>query len=154
MNKNLIILALVLLFALISFVYKFFVAAPSSKGEFATLKIGGHEFKIEVAKDNLSRMRGLSNRESLERDQGMLFIFDEAARHGFWMKGMKIPLDILWIKDNRIIGITQNIPISKDLLPPAYYPPHPVDRVLELNAGTAEKYNLKVGDLIEVSLGL
>ena len=151
MNKNLVIIALVLLFALLSFIYKFFVV---SKNGFTTLKIGEHEFQVEVARDDANRMRGLSGRESLAPEQGMLFIFDTAGDHGFWMKGMKFPLDIVWVRDNRIVGITQNIPTSDELSPPVYYPQAPADRALELNAGLVQKYNLQVGDSIEVNSGL
>jgi len=154
MSKNLVIIALVLLFALISFIYKFFVVAPPFTGGLTTLKINGQEFRVEVAKDDQGRTRGLSGREYLAPDQGMLFIFDTAGNHGFWMKGMKFPLDIVWVKDNRIVGITQNIPINDRLTPPVYYPQAPADKVLELNAGTVAKYNLEVGDLIEVNFGL
>ena len=150
MNKNLVIIALVLFFALIAFIYKFFVVTSPLKS--ATLKIGEEEFQIEVAKDNASRSRGLSGREYLASGQGMLFIFDTAGNHSFWMKGMKFPLDIVWIRDNRVIGFTENIPTSNKLLPPAYYPPEPADRVLELNAGSVQKYNLQVGDLVELGL--
>lgn len=151
MSKNLIIFVLVVLFVLIAFIYKFFVVTKSG---FTTLKIGKHEFQVEVAKDDASRIRGLSGREYMAGDQGMLFIFDEAGNHGFWMKGMKFSLDILWIRDNRIVGITQNIPISNKLFPPAYYPPEPAELVLELNAGTVSKYNLQVHDSIEINSGL
>ncbi len=151
MSKNLIIFVLVVLFVLIAFIYKFLVV---TKSEFTTLKIGEHEFRVEVAKDDAGRIRGLSGRESLAPGQGMLFIFDTAGNHGFWMKGMKFPLDIVWIRDNRVVGITQNIPISNKLFPPAYYPPEPIDRVLELNAGTVGKYNLQVGDSIELGPGI
>ena len=152
MNKNLVIITLVLFFALISFIYKFFVVASPLKSGFTTLKIGEQEFRIEVAKDDVSRSRGLSGREYLAPGQGMLFVFDTAGNHGFWMKGMKFPLDIVWIRGNRIVGFTENIPISNELLPHVYYPRAPADRVLELNAGSVQKYNLQVGDLVELGL--
>lgn len=152
MMKSLVIFSLVLIFAIIAFIYKFFVVTSPLKS--ATLKIGEQEFQIEVAKDDASRMRGLSGREYLAPDQGMLFIFDTAGNHGFWMKGMKFPLDILWVRDNRIVGITQNIPTSNKMFPSSYYPQAPADMVLELNAGTVQKYDLKVGDSVETNPGL
>lgn len=149
MTKGLVILSLVAVFAIIAFIYKFFVVVSPLKS--ATLKIGGQEFQVEVAKDDASRMRGLSGREYLAPEQGMLFIFDTAGNHGFWMKGMKFPLDMVWIRDNRIVDLTENVPISKELLPAIYYPKETILWMLELNAGAVKKYGLKVGDSIELS---
>ena len=152
MMKGLVIFSLVLIFVIIAFIYKFFVVKSSLTS--TTLKIGEQEFQIEVAKDDASRMRGLSGREYLAPDQGMLFIFDTAGNHGFWMKGMKFPLDMVWIRDNRVVDLTENVPISKELLPAVYYPKEPILWMLELNAGSVQKYNLQVNDSIEVNSGL
>ncbi|MBI2033940.1 MAG: DUF192 domain-containing protein [Candidatus Liptonbacteria bacterium] len=148
--KNLVIFALVILFVLIAFIYKFFVAAPPSTSGLTTLKIGEQEFQVEVAKDDVSRSRGLSGREYMAREQGMLFIFDTAGNHGFWMKGMKFSLDIVWIREGRIVGFSENLPPVDEGLrpPPIYYPPEVADMVLEINAGLVQKYEFKVGDPI------
>jgi hypothetical protein len=67
------------------------------------------------------------------------------------MKDMKFPIDIIWISGDEVVGIDENAepepgkPLS-DLK--IYYPPREIDSVLEVNAGTAEKYNLKVGDTV------
>jgi hypothetical protein len=83
----------------------------------------------------------------------MYFIFDKPGNYGFWMKDMKFPIDIIWISGDEVVGIDENAepepgePLS-DLK--IYYPPREIDRVLEVNAGAAEKYNLKVGDTVTV----
>lgn len=115
------------------------------------LMVGNNVFKIEIASTPHSRAAGLSGRDNLPSDAGMLFIFEDKNRYGFWMKGMKFPLDLIWIEGDKIKGFTENIP------PPInpfnlniYYPPQPVDKVLELNAGSVKKYNLKIGDKINL----
>lgn len=62
---------------------------------------------------------------------------------------MHFPLDIIWIAGNTIVGITQNISNDFDPARPRFYtPPVPVRRVLEVNAGFAEKNNLRIGNNI------
>jgi len=119
-----------------------------------TVSINGKIFKVEVAKSAEAQAQGLQGREKLAENQGMLFAFEEKRYHNFWMDGMKIPLDIIWIDDNKIIDITPNVPAptenQTDL--PIYNPPQEVNYVLEINAGLAEKNNFKKGDSIQINI--
>ncbi len=118
------------------------------------LKIGDREFKVEVADTVASRARGLSGRESLAEDQGLFFVFSSSSQTGFWMKDMKFPIDIIWIKGDVVVGFSENVEpeLGKSMLSlKIYYPPEPVDRVLEINAGLVLKYGIKVGDEIGYS---
>ena len=110
-------------------------------------RLGGQLFSIEIADTPAKRIRGLSGRSSLPENRGMLFIFEIPGQYGFWMKGMFIPIDIIWIRGNRIIGLEKNILPSSNL---NYYSPEPVDKVLEINAGLSDKLGLKAGDEIEL----
>ncbi len=111
------------------------------------------EVEVEVANTNETRELGLGQRKSLPENSGMIFDFTytKNAFPSFWMKDMQFALDIIWIRDNKIISIDQNIPVpnnnSSDNLP-TYQPPGYVDYVLELNSGYTKKYNIKIGDLI------
>jgi len=112
---------------------------------------GRHEFMVEVADTIVSRTRGLSGRVELKENQGMFFVFGTFGAHGFWMKDMKFPIDIIWIKGGAIAGFAENVlpePGKSLLALKVYYPPEPVDKVLEIKAGLAEKLELKVGDKI------
>ncbi len=96
--------------------------------------------------------KGLSGRNSLKDTQGMLFDFTklENKQPAFWMKDMKFSLDILWIQNNAVVGITKNIPApknSKDVLP-SYYAPGDIDYVIEVNAGWSDAHNIKTGDSV------
>jgi uncharacterized membrane protein (UPF0127 family) len=64
------------------------------------------------------------------------------------MKDMLFPLDIVWIKNKKVIGVEKNIQ-PQDLQPPDVLTPETeVDMVLELNAGAIEKDGIKMEDEI------
>ena len=108
---------------------------------------------VEVADTEQARKQGLSGRESLKREEGMLFVFDKPGKPGFWMKGMKFPLDIIWIVDKRVSEITPNVAVEQGLeLPITYYPKESVDYVLEVNAGFADGNGIRIGESVEVSV--
>jgi len=116
--------------------------------------IDNHTFSVETATTSAQQQLGLSGRKSLPQDQGMLFIFPTAQRYPFWMKAMEFPLDMLYMNNNKIVTIFQNVPVpqqDKTNLP-VYVPNAPANQVLEINAGLAQKYNFKEGDSVSVKL--
>jgi len=124
--------------------------APASK-----VTIDNQTFSVEVATTSAQLQQGLSGRTSLPKDQGMLFIFKTAAPYPFWMKDMKFPLDMIFINNNKIVTIFQNVPAPKDPNTtnlPVYAPDGPVNQVLEINAGLAKTDNFKKGDTVTVKL--
>ena len=108
--------------------------------------IGPAKFQVQIVDDQRSRAQGLSGRKELGSDEGMLFVFEDQGLHSFWMRGMEFPLDFVWIRDGRVVGIESNAPPDNSADPKIYFPPEPVDNVLEINAGMANISNLKVGD--------
>lgn len=118
------------------------------------LKINQKVMNVELADTPAKRQQGLSNRESIATDSGMLFLFDTQEKHRFWMKGMKIPLDLVWIKDQRVVEINTHVPppepgTSDDQLQ-VYESFNPIDQVLEVNSGFTDSNNIKVGDTVEL----
>ena len=112
-------------------------------------------FAVELAKDDATRTRGLMFRDSLAEDHGMLFIFDDLQPRSFWMHNCKISLDILYFNDAlELVGQALSVPPCN--LPPERCPNYPSGRaakyVLELNAGTAEKMGVKLGDQLTLKL--
>lgn len=106
---------------------------------------------VEVADTDASRTLGLSHREKLNDGTGMLFDFTNTSftKPGFWMKDMRISIDIIWIYDNTIIGIEKNVPFPPDNTNlPIYYPPSAVTHALEVPAGWTEKNNITVGETV------
>ncbi|WP_336056428.1 DUF192 domain-containing protein [Nitratireductor sp. CH_MIT9313-5] len=107
---------------------------------------GRHSFQIEVADEPLERQRGLMHREKMSDDRGMLFVFDNDGRRSFWMQNTPLPLDLLFISSSgRIEAIEQGEPFSTASIAPDVT----ARFVLELNAGTAQKLGIEVGDQVE-----
>lgn len=114
--------------------------------------LAGREFSIELAITPEERQRGLSNRESLPADAGMLFVYEKERVLSFWMRETLIPLDILFIdREGRIVDIQTMAPepgvSSGDLT--TYRSAEPATYALEVNAGVADELGLMPG--MEVS---
>lgn len=115
----------------------------------ARLLVGSQELTVELARTPSEQARGLSDRDTLGPDRGMLFVFPTRGEHIFWMKDTRIPLDFLWIREGKIVGITANVqpePGVPDALLRRYVSPEPVDQVLEVNAGWSATHDIRVGD--------
>ncbi|MGE5850109.1 MAG: DUF192 domain-containing protein, partial [Candidatus Methylomirabilota bacterium] len=65
---------------------------------------------VEVARSSVEQIRGLSGRPDLKRGHGMLFVYDRTQPVSIWMKDMRFPLDILWIRGGRIVKIEKRAP--------------------------------------------
>ena len=103
--------------------------------------------KVEVAATPDERAKGLQYRQSMGRDEGMLFIFPSSAHQSFWMKDTLIPLDIIWFDARkRIVFFLSNVlPCETDQCP-VYTPDSNARYVLEVNAGVVAELGLSVGD--------
>lgn len=115
------------------------------------LVINSRRLVVEIADEPEEQRRGLSYRESLGRDRGMLFVFPEATRQRFWMRGMRFPLDLVFINGDQVVHIAENVPPpSKGGIPVVVLPTEAADKVLELNAGMAAALGLVVGYAIAI----
>jgi uncharacterized membrane protein (UPF0127 family) len=109
------------------------------------VKIGGATLKVDLASTQEQQEKGLSIKENLNDDEGMLFIFKKPSINYFWMKDMRFPIDIIWIgKDLQVVYIEKNV--NPDTYPHLFGPNEEVKYVLEVNAGFSEKNNLKKND--------
>ncbi len=107
---------------------------------------GTHEFSVEVMRSGPQRERGLMFRRFLPQDRGMLFDFATERPVMMWMKNTYLPLDMIFIgRAGKVVGLAENTePLSEKIIPsgaPAY-------GVLEVNAGTAARIGLRIGDSI------
>jgi uncharacterized protein len=144
-KKVFIIIVVVALLGLI-----LFLKWPRSTSS-ATVILNSERFIIDIATNDQEWARGLSGRTSLAADQGMLFLFPSKAPRSFWMKDMNFALDILWLDGDKIVGWEVNVPPPQARTPLiSYVSSVPVDKVLELPAGSVARLNLKVGDLIYI----
>ena len=121
----------------------------------AEVIIGDKKISVEMRRTPLEWEKGLSGRKSLTDDTGMLFVFPDAAIRRFWMKEMRFPIDIFWIRDGRVVGMAKGLPPppayakasagrQNDIIPDATSH-EPVNFVLETNAGFADKYGITLG---------
>lgn len=116
------------------------------------VKIAGQGIEVELARTPAEQAQGLSDHAPLADNQGMLFIFPDQQVRQFWMKDMLFPLDIIWLSNNRIIKIDRNLAPEGEKPKNLYSSNLPVDRVLEINAGWADKHRVKENDLIQYLL--
>ena len=112
------------------------------------LYIDQREVWVEVARTEEERAKGLMNRKSLGKEDGMLFIFEEPGYHGFWMKNTFIPLSIAFIdREGKIVAITDMKPLTLS----THNPPRPILYALEMNQGWFASKGIKVGDIVRFS---
>ena len=123
-------------------------------GTASLLTIGNTLIKVEIADSQIERSVGLSNRENLSPDHGMLFNFPQPGLHQFWMKDMIFPLDFIWINGDRVVGLTPDVlpPSATSGQPLIILPDVPVSQVLEVNAGFIATHGIKVNDNVSLAL--
>lgn len=103
--------------------------------------------RFEIATTTAAQERGLSGRASIPSDYAMLFVFNKDKMSGFWMKEMLVPIDIVWLSNSgRILGIDHSVQPST--YPSVFYPPQPVQYVLEMRADETERLKWKVGTTV------
>ncbi|MGO3890286.1 MAG: DUF192 domain-containing protein [Paenalcaligenes sp.] len=121
------------------------ISFAEQTNKFQEITINDKTINIEITNTPESRAIGLMYRESLNPDSGMLFVFEEAAYHCFWMKNTLIPLSIAFISPNgTITDILDMAPL--DLT--SHCPTQPAFYALEMNQGWFTKQNIKVGDRV------
>ena len=103
-------------------------------------------FNVEVAKTIEERRIGLMYRKKLLNNEGMLFIFPREKIIQLWMKNTYIPLDVIFISENKVIvDIKKNMEklsetIVKSKVKSRY--------ALEFNAGLINKFDIRIGDKV------
>lgn len=128
-----------------------FLSTPQREGDYRSLAVGAHTYRVEIADTLATQARGLSGRESLAPGEGMLFVFSDSSPRTFWMYEMRFPIDIIWINDHKVIGWADNAPISaSSVMPATFSSPFAADMVLELPAGTVARDGIMVGSAVEL----
>jgi uncharacterized membrane protein (UPF0127 family) len=145
MKKTVFIIALFILFTVCA-------QGEIKDGQTVKVFINKNKFDLVAAMTSQSHAQGLSGRKQMPKD-GMIFIFGQARPLVFWMKDMNFAIDIIWIKENKIIGFVQNAPPEPkkpDYLLKKYFSPLEADTVIELNAGDIDKFGIKTEDKVEI----
>ena len=115
------------------------------------VSIGDVRLLADIAATPGQKSLGLGVRHNMTEAEGMLFPFDMEAPHGFWMSGMKFPIDIIWLDaDKKVVHIEPNLqPCTSTLDCPTYSPEKNALYVLETVAGFSERHNVTIGTQTE-----
>ncbi len=143
LRKIVIGMVTILLIATISVGY-FVLQTPKS----VRIKISGVVLNVELATTPAQKEKGLSGRDSLPPDNGMLFVFDTEDYLTFWMNGMKFPLDIIWVNSSRqVVFFEQDLQPCGPKACPTFTPSVKAMYVLEVNAGFVAAHHISPGDM-------
>jgi len=111
------------------------------------IKFAGVILVVELATTPAEQQRGLSGRDSMPDDHGMLFVFSQEGQWGFWMIDMKFPLDIIWFNSTmQVVFIEQNLSPCTPAGCPVFTPPVNATYVLEVNSGFVRTHGVSLGD--------
>jgi poly-gamma-glutamate capsule biosynthesis protein CapA/YwtB (metallophosphatase superfamily) len=100
-----------------------------------------HTMLVKQAKTDEERTKGLSGTDELPAGEGLLFAFDEPGRHGFWMKDMNYPIDILWF-DSQFRLVHKELSVDPSTYPHVFYPDRNALYVLETRVGELTNMSL------------
>ena len=120
----------------------------------AKVNVNGFEIMADIAMTSSQQEKGLSIKDSLNENEGMLFIFQKDDRYNFWMNGMKFPIDILWLDAaGKVVHIEPNLrPCVSENDCMDYASTQDARYVLETTAGFAERHNVEIGTDIDFQL--
>jgi len=153
MKKIKIIFIIIILISLV-WIFDLFKSNKSLEKSFekTKIKINNKEINSYVVDNPITRAKGLSIFNSLNENEGMIFLFSDKStpkKIGIWMQGMKFDIDIIWIRNNKIVHIEKNAPYPRNLIVKSYYPEELADAVLEVNSGFVDKNNIKINDYVD-----
>lgn len=115
------------------------------------LHLPNKDISLIIASTPAARTQGLSGKDTLPANTGMLFVFDKPDTYAFWMKDMKFSIDIIWLDSSySIVHIESDV--SPSTFPTTFTPPQKSLYVLEANAHFADENNLKIGDILQFDL--
>ena len=138
-----------LIIAVVVLVMEYRKRSTSSETVFMTIR--DTKISVEVARDVQKQLVGLSGRDSMCDKCGMLFVFRVPTRRNFWMKDMKFPLDLIFIRDNQVVEIAEKVPIpGTDGRIPRVNSLEEADAVLEVNAGFVNHNSVRVADPVRL----
>ena len=136
------------------------VSSAHSQGVFKAIRVKDVSVRAEVVDTAVDRQQGLMFRENLPQGQGMLFVFEDEGRYGFWMKNMKFPIDIIWIdKEKRVVDIKPNLSPCQEVRESfaggdreksceIFEPRAKALYALEVEAGFCRRNKIEIGDRV------
>jgi uncharacterized membrane protein (UPF0127 family) len=132
------------------------IVDPNDQPIKAKIVVNGFAILADVAITDEDQIKGLSIRDQMNENEGMLFVYGEPSRQSFWMKDMKFPIDIIWLNGTGVVvHIEENLrPCMPSLECPSFSPKENAQYVLETVAGFAQKHHVKIGTDVDFSIVL
>ena len=108
---------------------------------------------VYLAVTDEEQIKGLSGRENLEDNKGMLFVMEREGIYPFWMKDMLFSLDIVWISSNgTIVDLIRNVDMCSGPICLPIIPDAEAKYVLEANSGFSENMGFDIGDKVDIKI--
>ena len=108
------------------------------------ISFGNAVVHAEVVTTPEARAQGLSGRDGLEENEGMLFVFETDGLHSFWMKDMLFPIDMIWLSaDKAVVHIEKHA--TPESYPKSFKPDTPARYVLEVASGWSDRHGITIG---------
>lgn len=147
-TKKTKILFVLIIFILIVFI--FYAYTKINKKKF--VEINNNHILIDIADTPQKKYIGLSGRQKICNNCGMLFIFGQNNNPVFVMRNMNFSLDIIWIKKNKIVKIDDNLSPEGNIIQNYFTSDIATDYILEVNGGFTKKNNIKVNNTVNINL--
>lgn len=150
-KKNLFIIILLLFLFFVS-IFLFIKFTNNKTKDKTKINIKENIYTLIVSRTDEDKARGLMNVSYMKSNEGMIFIYENEVKYGFWMKNCLIPLDMIFInKDGKVVDINKNaLPCKENIVCPTYYPDFNYKYVIELNSGQIDEIDLKIGDIVKI----
>ena len=116
--------------------------------------VNNFDLTVYLAMTNEQIIKGLVIKNQLKENEGMLFVYQLPAKYTFSMRGMKFPIDIIWLDNARkVIHIEHSLePCPSDIDCPKFIPSAAALYVLETIAGFSNRHDVKIGRQIDFHL--
>lgn len=124
--------------------------ANNGQDRYSIVKIGQQEMKVEIASTFRQQYQGLSGRQAICADCGMLFVFADSDKKSFVMRDMEFPLDMIFVDNGVIKNIAADLEPEGDDPKNIYESDGASDQVLEVNGGYCQRHNIKPGDRVSI----
>jgi len=143
--KDKIMLVVVFVVLIFIFIQKIFFGGHEVvvNKDLVEIKVGDKKVLVTISETVEEKYRGLSSRDTLAENEGMIFLHKSVGRYEYVMRDMKFDLDFIFIRDKEVVDIAKNVSKEyKGLIQGATS----YDKVLEVPAGWVDKNNIELGD--------
>lgn len=138
-------------------IFTYTATSSEATAKMPQVKLGDETVNLEVASSTQEIQDGLMWRTSLPETQGMVFLFPDRRAVRFWMYNCFINLDMIFVKDGKIVDIAKNVPPCKSKTPEdcPLYPASgqvSVEKVIEVAGGFCDRHKVQIGDQVQIDL--